>query len=475
MKKIVFLFTILLIISCSEKEVKLKSLVERNGLAYAINDDEPYSGIAFDKFSNEQFRIKGKYKDGKKTGEWIEYYENGQVKKKENFENGNYNGVFEKYNNQGSPLLLTNYKKGNFDGNYKEFEDGDLSLECNYKEGSLNGNYKRYSNGILLLDCNYKNGNYNGTYKTYNKNGVTTIETSYKDGSIDGKYIERFDNGNNKLEYSMNEGNYIDDYLYYNIDGTVKKHEFYKNDGTKINKGKWTIYYDEKWDEVSNPDEYYRIINFTNEGKESLVKDFYNNGKVQMEGEYSSIDPDIENGVFKWYSKKGELTMKGHFVNGKRDGVWETYYKTDNYAGTKIKEIATFKDNILNGKYIKWKGGIDFDNSNTFVSFSPQANHWKYEGFLKNGKLDGIFKVWIIYTTNTTASFDYKPSCRYRMDFYTTCKFNNGYQAMITDGGNSSYNLGQRNIVYDNNNKLVGHIKFSEYISNKNKISCRDK
>lgn len=420
-KSILLSLIIILFISCSEKEVNIQSLVERNGLMYEVNNSAPFSGKVFQKFNNEQFKMIGHYEKGEKTGEWIHYYSNGQIKKKVHYKNNILNGKYETYTENGDPLIKTNYLNGNYDGNYLEYNN----------------------RNTLLRDINYKNGQYQGSYKEYNNNGTLITETNYNNDLIEGKYLNYYDNGNIHYSYSMHQGNYVDDYKEYNKDGTIRKHKYYDKDGKKTNKGKWTIYYDTKWNEVGNPSEFYRIIDFTNNSNNNTikVKDYYNNGSVQMEGTYSSIEPDIKDGIFKWFSKDGIVTMKGNYINGVKEGVWETYYDRKNIEGSFIKERAHYKNGKLNGKYNYWLNPnysyADYSNENLniypeLLKYHPQTNdgYWKLYGQLNNGKLNGKWKVWIMNRSN---------NCWYKLNLYVEYIWDNG-NPVNNYANNKTYN-----------------------------------
>ncbi|CAM1373483.1 conserved exported hypothetical protein [Tenacibaculum litopenaei] len=96
------------------------------------------------------------------------------------------------------------------------------------------------------------------------------------------------------------------------------------------------------------------------------IVDYYQNGKVQMEGFSSVNTPGEENfeglvtyyfengtpsheanykdgklhGIRKVYYESGELKEQGKYKNGKREGIWKTFYKNG-----KIKEKGKYKNN----------------------------------------------------------------------------------------------------------------------------------
>ena len=69
----------------------------------------------------------------------------------------------------------------------------------------------------------------------------------------------------------------------------------------------------------------------------------------------------------------GEIIELGYVSNGKRNGMWMTYYEGDN-AG-KIKTVASYSDGILSGPYLELsnRGQIE-----TEVNYSNNKYNGKY-------------------------------------------------------------------------------------------------
>jgi TonB family protein len=95
-----------------------------------------------------------------------------------------------------------------------------------------------------------------------------------------------------------------------------------------------TVYYDINWQKTDfTLMEYYRVVNLTNDSY--LVNDFNKGGDLLMEGTYQSLEPEIENGQFTFYSSKGNLIAKGAFLNGSMVGKWILY----NNKGKVFREL----------------------------------------------------------------------------------------------------------------------------------------
>ena len=66
MNKVLVVLVVFFITSCSN-EVNEDQLVERNGIFYEVNSQEPFTGTALSYDENGQLRAKGNFKNG----EWV--------------------------------------------------------------------------------------------------------------------------------------------------------------------------------------------------------------------------------------------------------------------------------------------------------------------------------------------------------------------------------------------------------------------
>jgi len=130
--KTLFLLPILLLsfISCSSET---DSVVERGGLSYKKFSDTPFTGKFIKYDENGQLEEKGSYKNGKKEGEWVEYYPKGLV-------GGGYT--------RARSLRKGSYKDGEREGEWYYYydDDGKLSAKGSYKNGEEEeGEWVRYN------------------------------------------------------------------------------------------------------------------------------------------------------------------------------------------------------------------------------------------------------------------------------------------------------------------------------------------
>ncbi|NII83640.1 MULTISPECIES: energy transducer TonB [unclassified Pedobacter] len=85
-----------------------------------------------------------------------------------------------------------------------------------------------------------------------------------------------------------------------------------------------TVYFDSKWVKTDKANKhYYRIIKENTDRRTFFVKDFYSTDTTQMEGTYSSLNPDIKDGNFVWFYPDGKKKMESVFKKGKMINVVE--------------------------------------------------------------------------------------------------------------------------------------------------------
>ena len=215
----------IIILSCSQRELSFENLVERNDLTYEINNERPFSGKAFSKYENQQFREIGYFKDGKKVGVWEYFGDNGQIIKKETYNNNKLNGLSEKFSLEGKKIFSIEYKDNLKDGLCENYNENEIKISSkNFTKDTLNGSYKTYNeDGKILreygnykmgkkdgewtknlikkeIKSNYLNGKLNGKFTVTNKDGVVTTSGNYKNGNQDGIWTDYYSNKTKRNE-----------------------------------------------------------------------------------------------------------------------------------------------------------------------------------------------------------------------------------------------------------------------------------
>lgn len=74
-----------------------------------------------------------------------------------------------------------------------------------------------------------------------------------------------------------------------------------------------------------------------------VINDFSKKGKRRFTGHYTSIDPVVEHGAFKFYDKQGFLEAEGMYTQGEMTGIW-IFYEDDRSVKKKVNYDFTILD-----------------------------------------------------------------------------------------------------------------------------------
>ena len=187
-----------------------------------------------------------------------------------------------------------------------------------------------------------------------------------------------------------------------------------------------TEYYDKYWKKIDYNigAEYYRTIQKIKDSsniKLFLVKDFYKNDTLQMEGTYLDIDKKIKRGKFTYYFQNGKKKREVTYINNKKEGEFKQYYDSG-----QLKYLSIFhKDTIISAK------GWHEDNSvSELAKYKKGKVDGNYFTFYPNGKLirfdvydNGVFTSGKCFTSsgNDTSYFPH----------YIAPKFPDGFDKFI--------------------------------------------
>jgi antitoxin component YwqK of YwqJK toxin-antitoxin module len=189
-----------IISACWEKQVT--SLQFRNGLAYEVNQVDPFTG-----------RLKGRYveatfKDGKKHGLYTEWFNNGQKYIEENYKNGMKDGPYTNWYENGQKKSEGNYKDGKRIGLSTDWYDsGQKRVVGNYDNGIGHLTFW-YRSGQIREETTYKDGKKHGLSTLWHKNGDKDREITYKDGIKDGP-LKSYAMGKKSSESTFKNGRLI--------------------------------------------------------------------------------------------------------------------------------------------------------------------------------------------------------------------------------------------------------------------------
>ncbi|WP_028979449.1 toxin-antitoxin system YwqK family antitoxin [Sporocytophaga myxococcoides] len=131
---------------------------------------------------------------------------------------------------------------------------------------------------------------------------------------------------------------------------------------------------------------------YTNGKANGIWEYFYENGNPKMKGE---LRDNISQGYWTYYYENGGINMEGEVIKDLREGQWIFYYESGN-----IKSEGLYRKNLKNGpwKYYyedsKNKGTAYFqDDKGNFMEFYPDGTI-KSKGEIANGKSNGLWKYY---------------------------------------------------------------------------------
>lgn len=247
-KTLVVCLLIIGFISCSEKEVEITNLVDRNGVMYEVNSDKPFTGRILSKYKNQQFKTVGFYKKGLKNKMWEHFKENGQVTHRIQYKKGKQNGLFEEFNDGNIKIISKQYRLDSLDGDYKTYDEkGKLSREGIYNNNKKTGEWKSYRRGYLDYTSHYKNDLLDGEFTRYDNKGVATSIGIYKQGKKEGVFFDYYTKNLkksksnykndkllsikkwNKKQNVIFDGTYPGICTWYDDNGSKKVEGFFKN------------------------------------------------------------------------------------------------------------------------------------------------------------------------------------------------------------------------------------------------------
>jgi len=220
-------------------------------------------------------------------------------------------------------------KDGKPNGYWKTFyENGVIKSEGNRRDLQLDSIWKFYSDsGKLNLSINYYQGKKNGFRTTFLK--TETIEEYFKNDVKDSITYHLYPNGKIKSKVKFVNGREEGLETEYSPDGIIITLNDYKH-GYVINIEK--------------------INRFRDGLKHGIWKKFYNNEKIQSEGNYSYGKKD---GYFKEFDKNGNLTKIEKYENDNliddAPELASLEVKTDYYINGKLKIVQSYKNDIPEG------------------------------------------------------------------------------------------------------------------------------
>jgi antitoxin component YwqK of YwqJK toxin-antitoxin module len=158
-----------------------------------------------------------------------------------------------------------------------------------------------------------------------------------------------------------------------------------------------TLFFDSKWKSCGKSDAVYYRIDMKS-GKQWVRRDYYADvNKLQMEGTMKSLDPEVKEGLFKYYHPNGQVSLVGSYAGNLRQGEFRSYYESG-----KPESVENYKDGQLHGPTRAWledgRPVLDANFSNDLMD--GPARLYRKDGSLHS---EGVFQrgyrmgVWKFY------------------------------------------------------------------------------
>ncbi|MEI3791872.1 MULTISPECIES: membrane-binding protein [unclassified Chryseobacterium] len=144
------------------------------------------------------------------------------------------------------------------------------------------------------------------------------------------------------------------------------------------------IYFDENWEKTTQDKmEFYRETE--NKGKLILIKDFYKNGKLQMEGLASDATPgsEVYEGKVTWYTPEGKVLNTGTYSGGKQTGPSQTFDE----KGRPLDDLVYKEDGTFKGKVYTYK---DPENALFYNSITTYESSDRFKTVVYDEDIKGI-------------------------------------------------------------------------------------
>jgi len=124
-----------------------------------------------------------------------------------------------------------------------------------------------------------------------------------------------------------------------------------------------TLYFDADWNKTTKAEaKFYRPLPLKKTGNLYQVKDYYINGNLQMEGNWSNFQDEILQGKVIWYYENGKVFEESEYINNYQHGM-SIYYTKDGFLRAKgeFKKggawTGTFQKKCCSGEIIQIKEG----------------------------------------------------------------------------------------------------------------------
>lgn len=325
-----------------------------DGISYELSEDSlvitiyKYKGGILQNIE----RINRKDSEGKKQGNWKEFYNDGSVKKEERYNDNMLDGYVKQFDEKGNLKKTEKYSFGKQILNapelavleiYKDYySDGTLKYEGPYANGYAVGTHYHYKQKFQCDSLLYKRDDSTDVWiKKWVCRNVPVPDTAivYNEGIIIEKgpvdsvrnrigiWNEYHNTGEFRAKGLYANNNRINEWIFYYPNGKIEQKGVYDKKGKP--KGVWRWYYENE--------ALMREENYVNGKREGPMVDYTEDGKILTKGEYFD---NMKEGI--WVYETPEYKEIGKFTADKQDSMWRSYYMP--------KGKPRFEGKFLNGE-----------------------------------------------------------------------------------------------------------------------------
>lgn len=134
----------------------------------------------------------GQFVDGKRTGEWINYYCNGNKKSILNYTKGIPTGKLVIYDSNGKVVEEGTRLNNKWVGEYKfYYPNGKIQYQFVFNEKGFRSGLQKfyYENGAIASEVEFNDGFEDGAYKEYDATGKLKTGKIYRKGKVVSEYV----------------------------------------------------------------------------------------------------------------------------------------------------------------------------------------------------------------------------------------------------------------------------------------------
>ena len=188
----------------------IQSYLFRNGILLGegiVDEDGKKQGDWKEYYETGELRASGKYLNSIPVGKWKYYFENKKVEITGTYtRKGEKDGEWIWYYPNGNILSIENYVLGLPEGeSFTLSIEGDTLEHGMYADGLEEGRWM-YVNDSVLVKGFYEAGKKTGAWKTYHPNGKLKRSESYFEDELDGRSLFYWENSVKKAEYTYING-----------------------------------------------------------------------------------------------------------------------------------------------------------------------------------------------------------------------------------------------------------------------------